>query len=531
MRLGLHGVSTVIGLLLGMMAWVSCSQPPPPPSCELYLPSTTANPEWIEEVRNCPKQPPTPSFARVQLLIDNSGSMSGFQNVMPTVQLWLRQSLSSLLGSHTAIKAPSRACYFNQRLGIGDCVDLAGNFGGGFKPFVASANTNFHDAILSARNFDITVIATDGVDFTGSGTGNCAGGIDASCVAGSLSEVLRIYDLSGTQDAGGAWLVPIVSGFSGTYYTEQNIRVQDFNQSEVSESVRNEVRQDIRIEDVQQRHSGELTYTYRGPREWFLLVIARPAALGRATVHSLWGQANKPGIYPVEDISSWRDGLGVFRPVEIFPGYLPRSTLASFQLLGIDGKVSGEEVPGKTYCPTIDIGWSPTANISSPASEISIGSVTQGEALRRLTLFREEPPSQCSPLSMIMPFQMQLEGRAIGNSSAPIHAYSLSWNEGRIDLHLVGDAKSQLPECKSSTETEMAWVAEASYDKAADCLISDGCISSSSVLIRKLNGHNTATEPHRIFGLLPTVQAFLNRSSGKSQKLKLAEFRLCRPRR
>jgi hypothetical protein len=452
----------------------------------------------------------------VQLLIDNSGSMNGFGDVMPTVQLWMRQSLSSLMGSFVRLRQPSRGCYFNQKIGIGECVDLAAGFNTPFGRFHTEGDTNFHEAIRSATDYDLSLVITDGVDFTGNGSGDCAGGVDAACVANSLKEVMDVYILSGLPDAGGAWIIPLASRFEGTYFSEQHILAQDFNSSEVVQRVRNEVRQDVHIGRVRQERNGGLIYDYQGPREWFLLVIARPAALGRAAVHALQAQADMPasGTHPVHDLSEWREGLGVFGPVEIFPGYLPRGTLGDFQPLG-----GSEDISGKTYCPPIDATW-------NAGGELSLLSKTHGEALRQLTLSHEESPSRCSPLGMIMPFQMQLEPHGAGNFQDPIHSYNLSWSQARLDLHLVADGNVVLPPC-GGAGIQAAWRAKPNLDKAADCLVTESCTSGSSALLRMINATNPAMEPHRIFGLLPTLRLFLNQSSGKSPELTLAEFRVC----
>jgi len=485
-------------------------------TCELHLSDAGPKLEWVTDVPNCVEPPSSPWSARVQLLIDNSGSMNGFKGVMPTVQLWMRQGLSSLMGSFVRLHNPSRGCYFNQKTGIGQCIGLAAGFDSPFRPFRTEGDTNFHAAILSAKEYDLSLIVTDGVDFTGSGNGDCAGGVDAACVANSLMEVMEVYGLTGAPDAGGAWIIPLASEFDGTYFSEQHIPPEDFKSFDVIQTTRNEVKQDVRIEKMRQEKNGDLIYNYHGPREWFLLVIARPAVLGRAAVNGLWQKVGMPDVHSLTSISDLKDGLGVFKPVEVFPGYLPPGKLGALHPLGME-----QDVTGKTECPPIEVGW------WRENAVVKLNSVVHGEALRRLTMSRENSPAKCSPLGMAMPFQMWLEKRGGGAPPNSIHAYSLSWNKASLDVHLVADKSSTLPTCGKADSLDVLWTAQPNFGDAADCLVTDSCTSGYTGMLRQIDATDPASQPHRVFGLVPTLKMFWNQAGKKSQKSSLAELGLC----
>ena len=216
-------------LVLAMALLVSCRRTPPhrtlpnfPPAADPAIPA--AGFTFCRDDRGVPVQ------ARVQILLDSSGSMVGMQKLVPQLTNWMQHSLSLLRRSSLEIRE-GRVCQFSTRFETGGA-----SFPGQCSPsltqplqgFQAGGDTNLHRAIESAAQYDLTMILTDGVAATGSGgAGDCASGVDAGCVARSLRSVVTSRSPSRREaEDWGFWLIPVVVPYDGKFSASKSSRLK-----------------------------------------------------------------------------------------------------------------------------------------------------------------------------------------------------------------------------------------------------------------------------------------------------------------
>lgn len=505
-------VSLVAILIAAFVACCSCSPPTPP--CQLDLPVKGPKVEQISRIYYRREKPSEPLSWRVQLLTDGSGSMNGFRSAVTPLQLWMRQGISVILGSYIQLRN-FRACYFSGRLdsGFGGC---SADFNTAQPAVDIKGNTNLHSAIHSARDFDLTMLLTDGVAYTGAGTGDCAGGVDAACVARSLLEVVRSYQVVSPDELPGIWIFPLISQFEGIFYSEQTIRSQDFAAQSAVERIQKDVRQLVTIQNVRQTEAGELIYEYQGPRVIFLVIIARRHDIGLATVHSLWEQMQQTGINRLETITDWKAGIGAFHPVEIFPGSLPR-----IEWQNPPDPFTSAIPSQRNFCGLV--GLTELGQFARDKSiKLECRSAKSGEVLLRLPFRQTEGQPQFVPIGMLAPFRFDLRP----STGSMLVSYDSSWKEARLDLHLKCAGPTG-PSGSGSGTVKYAWIASPDLAKAADCLanpVGQDCSSDDVLLLRTLNADNPAGQPHRSFGLIPTLRFFLNDAKDLAAPSTIAEL-------
>ena len=485
-------LGVVIATLLVLVLFSqTCSTGP----CRLPPIPVPPQSEVVSHVFYCPEKPATPLFARVQVLIDSSGSMNGFQKSVPSVQAWMRQGVSMLRGSQIELKE-YRACFFDGSRGIGACAQ---DFGKPQSAFKAQGATNLDQAILSAENYDLSLIATDGVASTGARTGDCAGGVDAACVGRSLISVLKSYQDVQKGPAGGLWVIPLVSRFEGSFPTERALSPKEFQVSQVVEKVREEVAQVVAITDLKQGPGGQLLYQYAGSKAWFLLILARQVQLGRAAAHALSQQMSMSGVQPVQDLSDFKQGLGAFRPIEIFPGTLPAPKWKGANLL------HDPSTRKRNFCGNVGYEWDAQESVLKLRCRDR-----NAEILLGFPVETNQSPAQCVELSLLAPFHLEL-GPAEASTGGMLAASASSWTSKQVSVHLKCGASSQTGTGGGRLE-KYVWKAQPDLAKAADCLASSAasdCPSETLSLLNQLSTENPAYQPHRTFGLVPTLRFFL----------------------
>lgn len=444
--------------------------------------------EWVETVRYCWQGRDTPQPVSVQLLFDSSGSMNGFAQAVPRVQRWMQQAVSGLRISQVETLR-FRACYFNQSIGISNCQ-------GAFGPFEPFSSTNLHEAIQSAREFDLTVIATDGVAATGAGTGDCAAGVDTACVAKSMRDVIRNYVSIADP---GIWLIPTISTFDGVFYSEQQVPADTFFPDRTVIRIQEEVGQRVRIDEPFVSEKGELNYRYQGPKTWFLLIIARTTDLGRAAVRSLWNQMSSNGITSVSSYRDWNGGVGAVRAVEVFPGVLPKADLVPRQ---IDNSRNGRGTIG-------------VKEVEESLVKLACEG-QRGRNAKRVVEFVVRPRLQhtrCVEVGLLMPLAITVD---TSDSKCLVTEPSASWTDREIHFSLECDS-AQLS-CTSPARVVLK--APPIFADFVECLLgesSESCgervpVGHSANLLQALSATVPHEQPHRVFGLLSILQQFLEDS-------------------
>jgi hypothetical protein len=252
---------------------------------------------------------------RVQVLADASASMGGFAAALPEITGWATQAISRLDGAALRVEE-GRVCQFSTRLGIGACSRL-------MQPpqeFKAEAFTNLHQAVAAAKDYELTFIITDGVAAVGSGSGDCAAGVDAACIAHALLDVLKEFRYIEPASEPGIWVVPLVTRFQGRYYTETRGNPLALDPREVSSRVNDELGVTPFLGVPQAIRDGTITYDYRGPKVLLVLVIARTAEVGRQAVAALWERMTDFRVRPIGSFADVPNGIGVLHSLELYPG-------------------------------------------------------------------------------------------------------------------------------------------------------------------------------------------------------------------
>ncbi len=456
-----------------------------------------------------------PQKGRAQLLVDSSGSMTGFQQAIPHLVNWMQHSLSRLQES-TLIFEGSRSCQFSQKFsgagGIGNCASITQPF----SSYQPSGNTNIHDAIRSSGNYDLTFILTDGVAATGTrGSADCAGGVDASCIARRLREAMQAQQ-SGSGTDRGLWLIPVLAVYDGTFYTEEPIDPNSFNSQETIQHIRSDVGVDAVVQAPHTSSDGRLIFNYRGPRALLLIIIARQTPIGRSAISALWDSAHLLGIRRVEQFKDFSTSLAIFSPFEIYPGFL--------------NTVSWKELEEVETRGTIG------ASAHSEGNQYSIGldcykdATSQGDYTLKGVTPVEGQVAGCVPIRLLPAFSFRF--RAVRDEDEQelkklitgVRQEEGSYAKLRVRFACDDTAKRYCGENPIAAR----WIAYMNYAKAADCLASPDCASPGQQLIKNLSTITPSKEPHRIFALEATLRAFYQEVSKDQKNIPLANLEICR---
>jgi len=269
------------------------------------------------EVYSCiPPALPTTS-ASLAILVDDSGSMGGHREAMSQLLQWLRQA-TGRLEAHGVRYRLQRACYFSSERPLEACSSAGLNAGA----FAGRGETTLVDAVRYASRFDLAVIVTDGVGTVGNGQA-CAAGVDAACLGAALSAALEPRPGEPVDSLAGLWLVPLASDFEGTFFTEQPFSPESLNPDTIASQVGTETGRRAVIRNPRLDPKGNLVYHYSGPRYFLLLILARPAELGRALLAALAGTASFNQVQLGQLSGPIPRGLAYFPPIEVFPGAVP----------------------------------------------------------------------------------------------------------------------------------------------------------------------------------------------------------------
>lgn len=258
----------------------------------------------------------------VQVLVDTSASMKGFKKNLPALLHGIDEGLSYSKGLYFDIQS-KRTCFFDQKRVISGCQPKVD----GVPIPDSSGYTNLDKAVKSAGDYGLSVIFTDGVP-SGLSTGkDCVGsGVDAACVSEALSSVLRGAPGTDASRLRGAWIVPIITPYEGTYFAEQPIDPEDFIRADGGNAAEARIREDLgvnaRIDNPRKGNDGTLLFDYQGPRILLALVIGEVAP-SRAFLQEFMNHTNFSLLSTLKDAKSYKGGTAILPPVEIFPSTVP----------------------------------------------------------------------------------------------------------------------------------------------------------------------------------------------------------------
>lgn len=495
------------------------------------LPSigSSTEPSFVSDaVTYCRDDRSNPVPARVQVLLDSSGSMVGYTNLIPELVNWMQHSLSLLRASSVEI-SEGRICQFSSRFDDGTGAfpgQCASNITQPFQGFVAESNTNLHRAIQSAERYDLTLILTDGVAATGAGgSGDCASGVDAACIARALRSVITSHaqELEGHEDWG-LWIIPLVAPYDGKFFTEQRLSAQTFDSKIAQEHIRSDTGSDSTITGAKTlATTGELYFeTYRGPRAMLLIVLARFTNLGRAAVQVLSERMEYLGIRSIESLNGFKGSTSALPALELFPGLVDhvewRSLTASSTVPSV-GTIDASLIPGGRKDSTASL------RINCPPNGSGEGYFSLSGEIPRVTQV-----AGCVEIRLLPAISFRLEPRSKNDDEALatfISGYQRTQpgNYSSLDLQLTCGPQTTRT-CESPVEVD--WRAYMHYEKAADCLADPQCSAATPQLLQNLSTTQPNEYPHRIYGMSETLEEFFRLSAADVKSHLMANLSVCR---
>jgi hypothetical protein len=450
-----------------------------------------------------------------QILVDSSGSMTGFSETTPQIVTWMQHAISQVQQSSMAVEN-SRLCQFNQRIGIADCTPA----GRQLAQFKAFGNTNLHDAIRSAKDYGLTFILTDGVAATGGlGGGDCANGVDAACVARALKEVVHNRTTTGEALDAGIWVMPLLANYNGPFYTEEQIATTDFRPEETINQIRADIEGEAVIQNPRTDSNGRLEFNYRGPRALLLIVIARWSDVGRNATQALWERSEYMSVRRIEGMKGFSSGIATFLPIELYPGFLNQVAWKNLQEPQDPSETKGTmDAVLKVETKNAAIG------LTCPQKDT-------GEAVYRLSGVTTEVGrvSGCVPIRMLSAFDFRFRTAQEKDQDALSQFLTSYQRSGdsytELRLNLACTMSSPRP-CDTNPITAQ-WTAFVNYMGAADGLASGDESQLVHQQVKNISTVSPSLEPHRIYAFSTTLENFY-REVGKEQRgIVLANLNIC----
>ncbi len=509
--------ATLLALLALSGACRSCRPKPANQSPCADSPAESA-PVFINQpVNYCASRPIEPRRGSVQMLVDSSGSMVGFKNAVPQLVNWAQHSFSLLNTSALRIQS-SRLCQFSQALpgGIANCAS-----GQAFAAYQPSGNTNIHEAIRAAKDYDLTLILTDGTAATGkAGVGDCARGVDIACVAHALRDVMHATIEDERTADWGLWLMPLIASYDGVFYTEEPMP-GDFQERKVVEQIRADLGVEVEVTNPRTGASGDLIYQYRGPRALLLIVIARWTEVGRAELQALWERAEFLGLKRLRQIREFSAGTGTacVQPMEVYPGFLNSIQWQKLTEPSEPGERSG----------TIDVSFAAQANQAS----IQVRCPKDGAGAGVFTLNGQTAGAGrvagCVPINLLPGFTFRMRATRADDEAALRQILKRAERQGEQSeqLRLCLECSMDAPRFCKDNPAQAQWVAFMDYKHAAEGFAVDKTDNTVYQLIRDFSTTQPSLEPHRIYAFSATLGAFYRDVAADQRSVALSQLNFC----
>jgi hypothetical protein len=510
----------VLGGLMGItLLMASCGRScgrHPQDNIGLGSSNPTEGPFFLSQpITFCWERPLNLRRGTAQILVDSSGSMTGFSHAIPPLVTWIEHGISQVQQSSMEVEN-SRLCQFNQRIGIAECTPS------GKQPsqFRAFGNTNLHDAIRAAKDYGLTFILTDGVAATGGqGAGDCANGVDAACVARSLKEVVHDRATTGEGLDTGIWVMPLLANYDGVFYTEEQIVPADFRPEETIKQVRVDVETEAVIQNPHTGSDGRLEFNYRGPRALLLIVIARWSDVGRNAVQALWERSEYLSVRRIEEMKRFSSGTATFSPIELYPGFLNQVKWKTLQEPQNPSEAKGTMDAALKADPKY-----PTIGITCPQRDT-------GEGVYKLSGISSEAGrvSGCAPIRMLPAFDFQFRTARAEDENALsrfLTSYQRS-GDSYTELRLNLACTMSNPRPCASNPVTIQWTAFMNYMGAADGLASSDDSHPVQQQIKNISTVSPSREPHRIFAFSTTLEDFYREVGQDQRSIILADLNIC----
>jgi hypothetical protein len=444
-----------------------------------------------------------------QVLFDDSGSMSGYKAALPALALWSEQALSQVR-QHGMTWTRTRGCYFSTARSLAGCTSplLAPS------AFRGAGATSLHLAIDSAAQYDLTVLFTDGASASGGGSGDCAGGVDAACVARAMARVLEPRPGEPQGAAGGIWIVPLVALYDGPLYTEQPLDPLQLNPEGIAQRVAAETSTNAIARDPKRDAKGLVVYQYTGPRAFLALILAKNATVGRAFLAALKARMQFSQILGLTSMKAYQSGIAAMRPIEVYPGAAMPVSFAQSRVL-------------EPVCLTLDARVRPPNQLQVTCANPA------DEAVVRLDARTEPASPDC--IEVLQLPRLAADQKPAGTLNA-IRDYT--WSGSATDparplsLSLRVRCSKNWPLAPGQCQTAAIWELRRDYAGTASALFTGKPASPALNAVRSLSVPEVASAPHRVFQLQETLEKFYRNAlsvTPAADMSQLARVDICRP--
>ncbi len=421
-----------------------------------------------------------------QLLVDDSGSMRGLIGQMPVLLAWIDQALSHMRRFEMTWSR-TRACAFSGARPLSGCAGRqlsAANLKG-------AGDTTLDEAIASARDYDLSVIVTDGAGASGAATRECATGVDAACVGRSLALALQPRAGEKAEPRGGLWMIPLVGHHNGPLFTEQLADPSSVDPASVRQAVTADTSVAVEASGFRRDSAGMLFYQYSGPRSFLLLIIARHTDLGRAFVAALQARMQYAQIGRLEKLGDYRGALSALPALELYPGAAAGLRWANLRV-------------GQPACITLD------ARLRKDGA-ISIGcSNPRDEAVVTLTAASAPDSYDCARLLMLPVMRTEIRQDRAFNAIRDHVWRGTAEDPGRplqLQLQLACSRQWQ-SRLASSCATAARIVSRRDLPATVESLVSGKGGNQALALLRSISSSSVIYAPHRAFQLVETLERF-----------------------
>lgn len=497
-----------LSAFVALSFWGGCYGDPPLPPTVTDGPSLTplgASAEAVfldQPVLYCRERAVQPTATSVQVLVDASGSMAGFQRVVPLLSQWTKQAVSRLDGDVLLLDG-FRLAQFSAGRG----VFAATGWTGAPAVFTPSQDTNLHEAIRTATDYDLTILLTDGVAAAGvGGSGDCPGGVDASCVA----RALRAFVHSGDRAERSIHLLPLVAPYDGRFYSEEILSPQDFDAAATAETVERDVGSAVSVVNPVADPNGRLAYTYRGPRALLAIILAATPEVGRAAADALVTSAGSNGIRRGRGLGDGASGVAHLTPAEVYPGGVGPVTWASLTTVDDPGLQRG----------TMDLSLGEGGREAGVIVGCSGAEIASKDAV---LLGDGRTPSGCLALDALPAARFALTAADADEDAleSALGGYGADATARPDSLYLRATCPARLP----AGGARAYWNVQLDYALAADCIVGAECDHAPFARVRALSTERPSGEPHRVFNLSALLGSFFDLVSDDRRSARLATVR------
>jgi hypothetical protein len=342
--------------------------------------------------------------------------------------------------------------------------------------------------------------------------------VDIACVAHALRDTMHATIKDGTLADWGLWLVPLIAGYDGAFYTEEPMP-GDFQERKVIEQIRADLGVEAEVANPRTGAGGDLIYNYRGPRALLLIVIARSTGLGRSALQALWERAEYLGLKRLRQMREFTTGTACAQPIELYPGFLPTIQWQKLNEPTDPGERSG----------TIDVSFTTGPNKGA----IQVRCPTDGSGAGLFTLQGQATDTErvagCVPIDQLPGFTFQMRASGADEEAALTHFLKQGERQSELSdqLRLCLTCSMAAPRFCNDKPVQAQWVAFVNYSHAAEGMAADKADNPLYQQIRNFSTTHPSLQPHRIYAFSATLGAFYREMAPDQRSVVLSQLDFC----